>query len=94
MKRQRRKSDRPNPRVRGKSSTMLGVIASAAPLIAVFHSPALAATGPASNTTSVITAMDPASLVTATTAIASLGAYQLMKARARKRTDRKDPADS
>ena len=68
-----------------------GVAAASVPLIAVLQSPAFAAksTG-VMDAVGTRTALDPPSLIAASTAIATLGTYRLMKARARKQRDRKE----
>ena len=83
------------------ASKVTRALALAAPVIAVLQSPAFAAPkanavvhGTAANIPINALALDPPSLVAAGTAIATIGAYQLMRARGRKKPDVKESADS
>jgi len=79
-------------RPRKESSTRVDVspkaaviVGMAAPLIAVLQSPALAATGPIQRTDAIGGPMlDPPTMIATGAAIATIGAYRLMKLRGRK----------
>jgi len=94
MKTPRRRTKPTPAKTSSKAAVIRGALGFSAPLIAVLHSPALAANQGA---TRVLVGgqgpmLDPPALIAAGTAIAGIGAYRLMRMRGRKRPDGKDAA--
>ncbi len=90
MKKPPKKSAKPEATTPA-ASIVSRALAYAAPGIAVLNSPAFAAppaTSPVDGSAAPITALDPPSIIAATTAIATLGAYRLMKSRKGKKTQK------
>jgi hypothetical protein len=87
MKTPRRKNTKPPAGVSSRAALITGALA--APLIAVLNSQAFAATGPINHGDAGVGGpmLDPPSMIAAGTAIATIGAYRLMKLRGRKPTD-------
>lgn len=88
----RRSSEKTRPAARSKAEEVKEVLALTAPMITVLTSTALVGPGIAQAGEPIMkpAGLDPVGLIAAGTGIATLGAYQLIKMRARKGPDRKD----